>query len=122
MNQSDTIGKLAGALAKAQGDMPNAPKDNSGHHGKYATLGSVIRVLGLVLPKYGLSFVQTFAEPDCFHESSSQVSAPGSPSRGIVRNDHASAPVRASKARTIPGGRVNAGESPICEPTMIRSL
>jgi len=55
-----TIGKLAEALAKAQGIMKNAPKDkeNPFFHSKYADLGSVWDVLREPLSKNGLAVVQ----------------------------------------------------------------
>lgn len=55
-----TIGKLAEALAKAQGIMKNAPKDkeNPFFHSKYADLGSVWDVLREPLSKHGLAVVQ----------------------------------------------------------------
>lgn len=38
--RSETLGKLAAALAKAQGEIENAEKDVKGNYGKYATLAS----------------------------------------------------------------------------------
>lgn len=38
--RSEQLGKLAAALAKAQGEIQNAEKDTRGNYGKYATLAS----------------------------------------------------------------------------------
>lgn len=40
LRQSESITKLAAALAKAQGQMENADKDGKGTYGKYATLAA----------------------------------------------------------------------------------
>lgn len=58
MNKSDTIGKLAGALAKAQAAMEPAKKDAKGNFGKFADLGEVIDVIRKVSTANGLSFSQ----------------------------------------------------------------
>ena len=47
--------------------------------------------------------VQTFAIPEYSQESSSHVSTPGSPARGMGLHVQRSAPVRTSYARTSPG-------------------
>jgi len=59
--QSNTIGKLAEALAKAQGEMNNAKKDaaNPFFKSNYATLGAVIAAAKEPLSKNGLSVIQT---------------------------------------------------------------
>lgn len=56
--QSLTIGELAKALSKAQGEMPPAEKDGKSHFGPYATLGSCIHAAKSVLDKNGLAVVQ----------------------------------------------------------------
>ena len=60
MRRSDNIGALAGALAKAQGQMENATKDKINPHfkSKYADLGSVWDAIREPLAKNGLSVVQ----------------------------------------------------------------
>ena len=60
MFKSDTLGKLAEALSKAQGEMPSIAFDatNPFLKNKYATLGSVIHTARPVLAKNGLSVVQ----------------------------------------------------------------
>jgi hypothetical protein len=54
------IGKLAEALAKAQGEMENAVKDSTNLHfkSKYADIASVINAIKSPLSKNGLAFVQ----------------------------------------------------------------
>jgi hypothetical protein len=61
MDKSDTIKELAGALAKAQAEMPAAPMNavNPFLKNKYADLGSIIKTAAPVLAKHGLSYVQT---------------------------------------------------------------
>ena len=60
MRTSDSIAKLAAALSKAQGELPNAAKDHENPHfkSKYADLAAVRDVARPVLAKYGLSVVQ----------------------------------------------------------------
>lgn len=58
MNKSETIGKLAAALAKAQGQMEAAKKDTKGNFGKFADLGEVIDTIRKVSVPNGLSFSQ----------------------------------------------------------------
>lgn len=62
--QSETIGKLAEALSKAQGQMDNAKKDSINPHfkAKFADLASVIDAIKEPLSKNGLSYVQYFEE------------------------------------------------------------
>jgi len=57
---SQSIGKLAEALAKAQGEMPSAPKDAKNPHFKnnYASFESIVANWKSVGPKYGLSISQ----------------------------------------------------------------
>lgn len=57
--QSETIGKLAAALSKAQGEMAAAPKDARGNFGRYSTLDSLWDVARPVLAKYELALVQS---------------------------------------------------------------
>jgi hypothetical protein len=65
MNQSETIGKLAEALAKAQGQMKPATKnsDNPYFKTKYADLASVWEAVRCPLSSNGLSVVQTTEQP-----------------------------------------------------------
>jgi hypothetical protein len=60
MNQSETIGKLAEALARAQGQMAPALKDAKNPHlrNKYADLGSVWDACRVPLADNGLSVAQ----------------------------------------------------------------
>jgi hypothetical protein len=65
MNQSETIGKLAEALAKAQGQMKPATKnsDNPYFKTKYADLASIWDAVRGPLSSNGLSVVQTTEQP-----------------------------------------------------------
>ena len=60
MNKSESIKELAGALAKAQGEMSAAKMDavNPFLKNKYADLGSVIQAAKSPLAKNGLSYTQ----------------------------------------------------------------
>lgn len=60
MKKSDTIGKLAGALALAQAEMPDVKKNavNPFLKNKYADLGAVIETSRPYLAKNGLSISQ----------------------------------------------------------------
>ncbi len=60
MNQSESINELAGALAKAQGEIKNALKDSTNPHlkSKYADLASVWHAAREPLSKNGLSVIQ----------------------------------------------------------------
>lgn len=60
MNQSDTIGELAKALAKAQGEIEAASKDSKNPHlrNKYADLGAVWSAIRGPLTTNGLSITQ----------------------------------------------------------------
>lgn len=65
-NQSPTLGALAAALAKAQGEMTGAKKDALNPHfkSKYADLASVWDACRAALSKNGLAVVQrVFADP-----------------------------------------------------------
>jgi hypothetical protein len=56
--QSAEIGKIAEALAKAQGEMESAKKDSKGNYGKYTTISSILEVVKDALSKYSLAVVQ----------------------------------------------------------------
>ena len=60
MNKSETIGQLALALSKAQGQMKFAAKDanNPFFKSKYADLASVIEAIKVPLSENGIAFVQ----------------------------------------------------------------
>ncbi|GGO19734.1 ERF family protein [Deinococcus humi] len=58
MNHSETVGKLAEALSKAQGVFGHVEKDGKSHHGKYATLAAVLETVRGGLADNGLSIVQ----------------------------------------------------------------
>lgn len=60
MQRSDSIAKLAQALAKAQGEMENASKNSQNPHfrSKYADLAEIINTVRPVLAKHGLSVTQ----------------------------------------------------------------
>lgn len=58
MNKSESIAKLAAALAKAQSQMEPAKKDTKGNFGKFADLGEVIDTIRKVSTPNGLSFSQ----------------------------------------------------------------
>lgn len=67
MNKSESIAALAGALAKAQGEMQGALKDSVNPHfkSKYADLSSVVNDVRPAFAKYGLSFIQNIHDaPD----------------------------------------------------------
>lgn len=60
MNRSESIIELATALAKAQGEIKEAPKDNTNPHfgSRYADLASVWEVIRAPFSKNGLSVLQ----------------------------------------------------------------
>lgn len=60
MRQSETIAKLADALAKAQAEMHNPSKNSENPHfrNKYADLSEVVNVTRPALAKHGLSVAQ----------------------------------------------------------------
>lgn len=64
MNQSEVIGSLAGALAKAQGAIRFALKDSSNpfFKSKYADLASVVEAIRDPLSQNGLSWIQRVHE------------------------------------------------------------
>lgn len=55
---SNSISKLAAALAKAQGEMENAEKDQKGNYGKYATLASTWDAIRKPLSKNEIAIYQ----------------------------------------------------------------
>ena len=61
MNKSHTISKIAGAIAKAQAEMPVVKFDaqNPFLKNKYATLGAVIETARPILAKHELAIVQS---------------------------------------------------------------
>lgn len=67
--QSPTIGKLAGALAKAQGEIKGAIKDseNPFFKSRFANLESVSEACRPALAKYELAVIQTTVPPDEFN-------------------------------------------------------
>ena len=60
--QSDSIGKLAEALAAAQGEMKNAPLNKVNPHfkSKFADLASIRDASTPALSKHGIAVTQTF--------------------------------------------------------------
>ncbi len=56
--QSPDCSKLYEALAKAQGDMANAPRTKKSHYGMYADLATVRDVTRTALSKNGLCIIQ----------------------------------------------------------------
>jgi hypothetical protein len=71
MNKSETIGALAAALAKAQGQMAGAMKDSTNPHfkSKYADLASIVEAIKAPLSNNGIAYVQTVVE----HESAAGI-------------------------------------------------
>ncbi|MGG1571621.1 ERF family protein [Fictibacillus sp. NRS-1165] len=61
MNRSETIGEIAKALAKFQGEVKNPKRTNKNdyYNSSYAPLDEVINTGKLPLSKYGLSYVQS---------------------------------------------------------------
>ena len=58
MNKSDSIGALATAMSKAQGQIKDAVKDQKGDRAKYANLGQILNIIRPVFSSHGLSVVQ----------------------------------------------------------------
>lgn len=56
--RSEHLGKLAAALAKAQGEIENAEKDTRGNYGKYATLASTWNSIRAPLSKNEIAIYQ----------------------------------------------------------------
>jgi len=61
MTQSDTIAKLAGALAKAQGQIESASKDHTNPHfgSRYADLAAMVDACRAPLAQHELAVVQS---------------------------------------------------------------
>lgn len=57
-SRSTNIEKIATALSKAQGKMPDADFNRIGHHQKYANLYAIIKASRLTLETHGLSVTQ----------------------------------------------------------------
>lgn len=66
MDSTPTIGKLAEALSKAQGEMASAVKDSTNPHFKnsYADITSVIEAIREPLSKHGLAYMQIPSKTD----------------------------------------------------------
>lgn len=58
MNKSETIGALAAALSKLQGEIQNLHKDKAGYGYKYTELASVLDVTRPLCAKYELAVTQ----------------------------------------------------------------
>jgi hypothetical protein len=60
MNRSESLGDLAAALAKAQGELENAHKNAQNPHfrSRYADLAEILNTVRPVLARHGLSVVQ----------------------------------------------------------------
>ena len=58
-SMSPTIGELAGAMAKAQGQMTNGSKDKQGYGYKYMTLSNLTEIAREPLSKAGLAVIQS---------------------------------------------------------------
>lgn len=61
MKTSEQINEVAAALAAAQGELADTPKDQSGYGYKYADLAGVHKIARPVLAKHGLAVVQDAA-------------------------------------------------------------
>ena len=66
------ISKLAEALAAAQGELRNVPRDETNPHFKhrYASLEAVTETVRPVLSRHGLAFTQA---PGGFHENTIEI-------------------------------------------------
>lgn len=66
MIKSESIVELSIALAKAQAELPAAPKDKVNPHfrSRYTDINTLIETARPVLAKHGLSVVQTFEPSD----------------------------------------------------------
>jgi len=58
-SMSNEIGELAGALAKAQGEMSNGAKDKQGYGYKYMELSTLIDIARPALSKNNVAIIQT---------------------------------------------------------------
>ncbi len=61
MTHSDTVGKIAAQLAKAQGEIEGASKDAKNPHfnSKYADLASIVGACRAALAKHGIAYLQS---------------------------------------------------------------
>lgn len=59
MRTSESVGKIAGALSKAQGKLQSIAPGGRGEFGTYVTLGDVIETIRPVLTEHELAVVQT---------------------------------------------------------------
>lgn len=96
MKTSETITKLAGALAKFQAQVPVIPKSEQAYGYKYAALDTIIEHIRQPLAKNGLSFLHLVGEGgsvSCLvlHESGE-----------YIQSDYVSLPLDNSNPRTSP--------------------
>ena len=96
MKTSETITKLASALAKFQGQVPVIPKSEQAYGYKYAALDTIIEHIRQPLAKNGLSFLHLVGEGgsvSCLvlHESGE-----------YIQSDYVSLPLDNSNPRTSP--------------------
>lgn len=68
MNKSDTIGKLAEALAKVQGEIENVQKNHQGYGYMYADLASILEIVRPICSKYELAVTQLCSSKRRFDE------------------------------------------------------
>lgn len=72
------MGPLYGALAKAQGQFPEIPKNRQGHGYKYADLAVILRTVRPILAKHSLAIIQyvqgDVLVTDLLHESGAKLS------------------------------------------------
>ena len=61
MNKSDSIGALATALSKVQGEIQDATKDTQAYNYKYANLGQILNIIRPLFSKNGLSVTHCFS-------------------------------------------------------------
>ena len=96
MKTSQTITKLASAIAKFQGQVPVIPKSEQAYGYKYAALDTIIEHIRQPLAKNGLSFLHLVGEGgsvSCMvlHESGE-----------YIQSDYVSLPLDNSNPRTSP--------------------
>ena len=58
MNKSESIGNLAAALSKLQGEIQNTTKDKAGYGYRYTTLDAILEMARPLLHKYELAITQ----------------------------------------------------------------
>ena len=58
MNKSETIGNLAAALSRLQGEIQNTTKDKQGYGYRYSTLDAILEMARPLLNKYELAITQ----------------------------------------------------------------